>query len=46
MPFNTHLNMKQDNTKKWLKKKKKKKKEGEEGFFAMRYFAADHKTRS
>ena len=28
------------------KKEEEKKKEGEEGFFAMRYFAADHKTRS
>ena len=38
--------MKQDNTKKIVKKEQQQKKESETGSFVMEYFAADHQTRS
>ena len=38
--------MKQDNTKKIVKKEEEQKKEIETGSFVMGYFAADHQTRS
>ena len=38
--------MKQDNTKKIVKKEEEQKRESETGSFVMGYFAADHQTRS